>query len=182
LVGRENDIEIEDILKGVEALIDRKIADRDRLGVTGWSNGGYLTNCLITRNDRIKFKAASSGAGIADIVLEWGTNDEPAYPAVFVKGFPWERPDEYRRTSPIYRFDKVTTPTIFHVGANDERCPPGNSRMLYRAMREYLHVPAELLIYPNESHSLSSYKSRKAKMAWDVAWFDRYIKGKKDEK
>jgi dipeptidyl aminopeptidase/acylaminoacyl peptidase len=176
LIGRENDIEVEDILKGVDALVRRKVADPNRLGVTGWSNGGYLTNCLISRTGR--FKAASSGAGIADLVMEWGTNDEPAYSLVFVKGFPWNKEAEFRRVSPIFKFDKVGTPTIFHVGGNDERCPPGNSRMLYRALREYLKVETELVVYPGEGHGLGKYGSRKAKMAWDVAWFDRYVRGK----
>ena len=68
LIGKENDLEVEDILKGVDALVERKIADPDRLGVMGWSNGGYLTNCLIAKTTR--FKAASSGAGIVDTVME----------------------------------------------------------------------------------------------------------------
>ncbi len=68
LVGRENDIDVKDILTGVDAMIKRGIADPDRLGVMGWSNGGFLTNCLITTTDR--FKAASSGAGVIDQVLQ----------------------------------------------------------------------------------------------------------------
>jgi dipeptidyl aminopeptidase/acylaminoacyl peptidase len=175
LIGRENDIDVEDILKGVEAMIERKIADKDRLAVAGWSNGGYLTNCLITKTDR--FKAASSGAGIAEKVMEWGINDEPAYAMVFEKGLPWEKPEVYRKVSPIYDFGKVVTPTLFHVGEGDERCPPANSRMLYRALREYRNVPTELLVYPNEGHGLGRYQSRKAKMAWDLAWFNRHVLG-----
>jgi dipeptidyl aminopeptidase/acylaminoacyl peptidase len=176
LIGRENDVEVEDILKGVDAMVDRGVADPERLAVTGWSNGGYLTNCIISRTGR--FKAASSGAGIAEVVMEWGINDEPAYPLVFVQGLPWEKPAAYQRVSPIFEFGKVRTPTIFHVGGRDERCPPENSRMLYRALRQYLKVPAELLIYPEDRHALGRYQSRKAKMTWDAAWFDRYVLGK----
>ena len=58
---------------------------------------------------------------------------------------------------------------------------PGHSRMLYRALKEYVRVPTELLVYPDEPHGLMKYKSRKAKMAWDLAWFDRYLLGKKGE-
>ncbi len=176
LVGRENDIEVEDILKGVDAMAEQGIADPERLAVTGWSNGGYLTNCLITRTDR--FKAASSGAGEAEAVMEWGIADEPAFPLVFVQGKPWEKPASYQRVSPIFDFGKVRTPTLFHVGGGDERCPPENSRMLYRALRQYLKVPTELLVYPDEPHGLGRYQDRKAKMAWDTAWFDRYVLGK----
>jgi dipeptidyl aminopeptidase/acylaminoacyl peptidase len=176
LIGRENEIEAEDILKGVDAMVERKVADPDRLAVVGWSNGGYLTNCLITKTGR--FKAASSGAGIAEKVMEWGINDEPAFSLAFAQGLPWEKPVPYRRASPVFDFGKVRTPTLFHVGGGDERCPPEHSRMLYRALREYLKVPTELLVYPGEPHGLGRYQSRKAKMAWDAAWIDHHVLGK----
>ena len=93
LIGKENDIEVKDILAGIQHLIKEGIADPDRIAVMGWSNG-YLTNCLITLKDPpVKIKAASSGAGIVDTVAEWGFNDEPAYPFVFKKGLPWEARD-----------------------------------------------------------------------------------------
>jgi dipeptidyl aminopeptidase/acylaminoacyl peptidase len=179
LIGKENSVELEDILNGVDALIDSGVADRTRLGVMGWSNGGYLTNCLIARTPR--FKAASSGAGILDTVTEWGINDEPAYAAALKGGHPWQKPDVYRRSSPIYDIGKVLTPTLIHVGAADERCPPGQSRMLYRALHEYVKAPTELVVYPGEPHSLGKLSSRKAKMEWDLAWFDHYLlnKGKR---
>lgn len=180
LVGRENDVEVTDILKGVDAMVEAGIADPDRLGVMGWSNGGYLTNCLITHTTR--FKAASSGASILDTTMEWGINDEPAYPTVFKKGTPWETPEIYRKTSPTYQLNKIRTPTLIHVGAKDERCPPGHSRMLYRALKEYVKVPTELILYPNEPHGLSKYTHRKAKMAWDLAWFKRYLRGGEEER
>src|SRR5262249_20306593 len=142
----------------------------------GWSNGGYLTNCVITKTTR--FKAASSGAGILDTVMEWGINDEPAYPMVFKTGLPWDRPEAYRKTSPGYDLGKVRTPILIHVGGADDRCPPGHSRMLYRALKEYVKVPAELVVYPGEPHGLTKYKNRKAKMEWDLAWFDKYVLGK----
>ncbi|HEX3146663.1 MAG TPA: S9 family peptidase [Gemmataceae bacterium] len=180
LIGHENDIEVKDILAGIQHLIKEGIADPERVGVMGWSNGGYLTNCLITLKDSpIKFKAASSGAGILDTVAEWGFNDEPAYPMVFKKGLPWETPDIYRKTSPTYGLGNVTTPTLIHVGGSDERCPSGHSRMLYRALKEYKKVPTELVVYPGEPHGLMKLSNRKAKMEWDLAWFDKYLKGAK---
>lgn len=179
LIGNENDIDVKDIIAGVQHLIKEGVADPDRIGVMGWSNGGYLTNCLITMKDcPIKIKAASSGAGILDCVAEWGFNDEPAYPRVLKKGHPWETPDIYRKTSPTYGLGNVKTPTLIHVGGNDERCPPGHSRMLYRALKEYVKVPTELVVYPNEPHGLTRYSNRKAKMEWDLAWFDKYLLGK----
>ena len=173
LVGKENDWDVQDILKGVDALVEKGIADPQKLAVMGWSNGGYLTNCLITRTER--FKAASSGAGIVDTVMEWGANDEPAYAMSLKQGLPWTRPDTYRKTSPIYQLQRVSTPTLIHVGGSDERCPPSQSRMLYRALKEYVKVPTELVVYPGEAHGVMKYKNRKAKMEWDLAWFERYI-------
>lgn len=179
LLGKENEVEVNDIIAGVEHFIQEGIADPDRVGVMGWSNGGYLTNCLITRkNLPFKLKAASSGAGILDTVMEWGINDEPAYPKVLKKGMPWEVPDIYKITSPTYQLGNVTTPTLIHVGGNDVRCPPGHSRMLYRALKEFIHVPTELVVYPGEPHGLTKYSNRVAKMEWDLAWFDKYLKAR----
>ncbi len=177
LNGRENEIDVSDIVAGVEHLIKEGIVDPGRVGVMGWSNGGYLTNCLITKKDLpFTLRAASSGAGIVDTVLEWGTNDEPACHMALKKGLPWEVPDTYRKTSPTYGLGNITTPTLIHVGEKDERCPPGNSRMLYRALKEYVKVPTELIVYPGEPHGLRKMQSRRAKMEWDLAWFEKYLK------
>ena len=177
LIGKENDIEVQDILAGIQHLIKEGIADPERIAVMGWSNGGYLTNCLITLKDPpVKIKAASSGAGIVDTVAEWGFNDEPGYPIVFKKGLPWERSDIYKKTSPTYGLGNVTTPTLIHVGGNDDRCPPGHSRMLHRALKEYTKVPTELNVYPGQPHGLGTLSFRTAKMEWDLAWFEKYLK------
>jgi dipeptidyl aminopeptidase/acylaminoacyl peptidase len=177
LIGNENDLDVKDILAGIQHLIKEGIADPERIAVMGWSNGGYLTNCLITLKDPpVKIKAASSGAGIVDTVAEWGFNDEPAYPIVFKKGLPWEKPENYRKTSPTYGLGNVTTPTLIHVGGNDPRCPPGHSRMLYRALKEYRKVPTQLCEYPGQPHGLGTLSFRTAKMEWDLAWFEKYLK------
>ncbi len=178
LIGHENNLDVEDILKGVDALVERGIADPKRMAVTGWSNGGYLTNCIITKTPR--FKAAISGAGIVDAIMEWGSNDEPAYAIVFKQGFPWSNPEKYQKASSTYQLDKIRTPTLIHVGGNDDRCPPGHSRMLYRALKEYVHVPTELVVYPGEPHGLTKYRNRRAKLEWDLAWLERHMMGKKN--
>jgi dipeptidyl aminopeptidase/acylaminoacyl peptidase len=177
LIGKENDIEVKDILAGIQHLVKEGIADPDRIAVMGWSNGGYLTNCLITLKDPpVKIRAASSGAGIVDTISEWGFNDEPAYPKVFKQGLPWETPEVYRKTSPTFGLGYVKTPTLIHVGGGDDRCPPGHSRMLHRALKEYVKVPTELVVYPGEPHGLTKLSNRVAKMEWDLAWFEKYLK------
>ena len=93
----------------------------------------------------------------------------------YMQGLPWVDPDAYSKGSPIYNLGEVRTPTLIHVGENDERVPAAHSRALYRALRHYLKVPVELVIYPGEGHGLTKYKNRKAKMEWDLAWFERYL-------
>lgn len=174
LVGAENDIEVADILSGVDALIDKGIADPDRLGVMGWSNGGFLTNALIAHTTR--FKAASSGAGVLDQVLQWAVEDTPGHVINFMdSALPWQNPEHYVKGSPLYGLESATTPTLIHVGGNDPRVPPAHSRGLYRALKIYLDVPTELVVYPGAHHGLRTYTHRKAKMAWDLAWFEKYL-------
>lgn len=177
LIGRENDIEVKDITAGVRWLVAEGIADPQRLGVMGWSNGGYLTNCLIAAEPTM-FAAASSGAGVLDMVIQWGTEDTPGHVINFVRGLPWQQPEEYRQASPLYALDRVRTPTIIHVGGADPRVPAAHSRALYRALRHYLDVPVQLVEYPGEPHGLTKRRHRLAKMEWDLAWFDRYLLGK----
>jgi len=173
LVGHENEIEVQDILDGVDALVERGIADPDKLAVGGWSNGGYLTNCLIAATDR--FKAASSGAGVFDQTMQWSIEDTPGHVVNYAKGLPWEVPEEYQRMSPLFEADNITTPTIIHVGAGDARVPAEQSKALFRALHDYLDVPTQLVIYPDTGHGLSKMSHRRAKMEWDRAWLRRWV-------
>lgn len=176
LIGRENEIEVTDIAAGTEALINAGIADPGRIGVMGWSNGGYLTNCMITQRPDL-YRAASSGAGVLDMVIQWGIEDTPGHVINFMEGLPWEKAEHYRRASPLYALDKVQTPTLIHVGGDDPRVPAAHSKALYRALHHYLNVPVELVVYPGEGHGLSTYENRLAKMEWDLAWFATHLLG-----
>ena len=175
LIGAECDIEVKDVLAGVDMLVEKGIADPEKMAVSGWSNGGYLTNCLITQTDR--FKAASTGAGVLDMGLQWGIEDTPGHVINYMEGLPWEKRDAYRKASPMWDLDKVKTPTLIHVGENDPRVPAAHSRALFRGLDFYLNVPSELVIYPGQGHGLRKYTYRKAKMEWDMAWFDHHVLG-----
>jgi dipeptidyl aminopeptidase/acylaminoacyl peptidase len=177
LIGRENDIEVIDIRTGIRHLIDEGFADPDRIGVMGWSNGGFLTNSMITSEPDL-FRAASSGAGVLDQALQWATEDTPGHVINYMQGLPWEKPEAYIKGSPLYSLHRVKTPTLIHVGGSDPRVPPAHSRALYRGLKHYLDVPVELVVYPGEGHGLSTYENRLAKMKWDLAWFDKYLLGK----
>ncbi len=175
LIGRENEIDVADIAAGTRWLIDQGYAQAGRIGVMGWSNGGYLTNCMIAAEPDL-YAAASSGAGVLDMVIQWGTEDTPGHVINFVGGLPWQQPNHYQAASPLYHLDRVRTPTIIHVGGNDPRVPPAHSKALYRALSQYLHVPTQLVVYPGEPHGLTKRTNRLAKMEWDLAWFGKYLK------
>ncbi|WP_397569292.1 S9 family peptidase [Schlesneria sp. T3-172] len=176
LIGRENQIEVEDIMRGIDHLIAEQIADPERLGVMGWSNGGYLTNCLITHSDR--FRAASSGAGMSDMTIQWSEGETPGHVVNYQRGLPWTSGDQYDRSSPLRQIQSTSfkTPLLLHAPGADTRVPPINSRALYRVARRYLNSPAELVTYPGAGHTLNSYQHRLAKMTWEQAWFDKYLK------
>lgn len=175
LIGRENDIDVADILSGVDALVAAGIADSSKLAVGGWSNGGFLTNAVITQTTR--FKAASTGAGVLDMLTQWGTEDTPGHVINYMKGLPWENQAEYLESSPAWNMDKITTPTLIHIGEGDARVPAAHARMLHRGLKEYLNVPTELVVYPKQGHGLTKYTFREAKLAWDIAWIKKYVLG-----
>jgi len=179
LINNKNNLDVQDIISGVDFLIDEGIADPERMAVTGWSNGGYLTNCLIVADQR--FKAASSGAGVFDTVMQWEIEDTPGHVINYSGGLPWNRADKMRATSPLYGVHQVTTPTLIHVGENDERVPAQHSRALHRALHQYLEVPCELVVYPGEGHGLTTCTHRKAKLTWDHRWFEYWVLGKSTE-
>ncbi|WP_371931163.1 prolyl oligopeptidase family serine peptidase [Shewanella sp. ULN5] len=173
LIGNEHQIEVADIMAGVDKLIADGIIDGDKMAVMGWSNGGYLTNALISTTDR--FKAASSGAGVFDQRLQWMLEDTPGHVLNFMQGLPWEQPQAYDKASSLTYANKITTPTLIHIGEKDHRVPVGHAQGLYRSLKHYLNVPVELIVYPGEGHGLSHYQHRKAKMEWDKKWFEHYV-------
>jgi len=177
LIGHKNDRDVDDILAGVDKVIADGIADAKKMAVMGWSNGGYLTNCVIARTTR--FKAASSGAGVFDTAMQWMIEDTPGHVVNFNKGLPWTAAAGMKKSSPLYDVHKVKTPTLIHVGEKDPRVPAAHSRALFRSLYRYLKVPTELIVYPGEPHGLRQYRHRKAKMLWDVAWLDHYVLGRK---
>ncbi|MHC4989877.1 MAG: S9 family peptidase [Planctomycetota bacterium] len=176
LIGNKNNLDVADIESGIDWLVARGIADPQRIAVMGWSNGGYLTNCLIARSDR--YRAASSGAGVFDVVMQWAIEDTPGHVINYQEGLPWEQAESMRRASALYDVDRIRTPTLIHVGEKDERVPAAHSRALYRALHQYVGVPTELIVYPGAGHGLTKPSHRRAKITWDVEWFDYHVLGR----
>ena len=125
-----------DVMAGVDELIRRGIADPDRMVKMGWSAGGHMTNKIITFTDR--FKAASSGAGVAQWVSMYAQSDIRAFRTPWFGGTPWQKNapiDAYWNNSPLKDVANVKTPTIFFVGERDPRVPMPQSVEMYRALK-----------------------------------------------
>ncbi len=161
-----------DVMEGVDYLIGRGVADPDRLGIAGWWYGGYMAAWAITQTHR--FKAAVSGAGLANLVSEFGTEDHPSYDEWFY-GLPYEKMDGFLRSSPITYAKNARTPTLILQGETDVIDPIGQSQELYRALKFY-GVPAELILYPREGHGLREEKHLLDRLNRIVAWFDEHLK------
>jgi dipeptidyl aminopeptidase/acylaminoacyl peptidase len=172
--GKYYELEIPDIEKGVDLLIERGLVDAERLGSVGWSNGGILTAELITRTQR--YKAASVGAADVEWFSDWGNVDfGAAFDNYYFGGTPWEVPQVYLEKSPFFRLTEVTTPTIIFTGTEDTNVPPHQSWSLFRALRQIGQTEARLVIFPGEPHGLRKLAHQRRKLEEELAWLDRYL-------
>jgi dipeptidyl aminopeptidase/acylaminoacyl peptidase len=163
--------DFEDVMAAVDALIDRGVADADRLGVGGWSYGGILTNYVITQTDR--FKAAISGASEVNYLSNYGTDHyQRQWEAEL--GLPWENTDLWIRLSPFFKVDRITTPTLIMCGQEDWNVPLLNSEQLYQGLRR-LGRETELVIYPGQSHGIRLPSFQKDRYERYVAWYSKYL-------
>ncbi|CAF3262787.1 unnamed protein product [Rotaria sp. Silwood2] len=161
-----------DILSGIHRLIQDGIVDENQLAIGGYSYGGYLTNWLITQTTI--FNAALSGSGSVEYVSTWGIMDSPMLIDYLFGGFPWNASKTYEMESPIYQLNKVHTPTHIVTGADDIRVPTDQSYILERGLH-YLGVPVQLLIFPNEGHSLRNNPWHvKIKVREELKWLQKY--------
>ncbi len=167
--------DFDDVMAAVDRTIDLGWADPNRLAVTGWSYGGMLTDIVITKTDR--FQAAATGASSALYVINYG-HDQYQRWWEYEFGLPWEEESRqlWERLSPFNQIDRVVTPTLILGGEKDWNVPIINSEQLFMALKR-LGVDTELIVYPNEHHSISTPSYRKDLMERYVAWFDKYLKG-----
>ena len=165
-----------DILSGVDALVARGVADPDRMGVMGWSYGGYMTSWVITQTKR--FKAASVGAGVTNLMSFSGTTDIPSFIPDYFGGEHWDAFDAWRKHSAMFNIKGVTTPTLIQHGEADLRVPISQSYELYNALKRQA-VPAKMVVYPRQPHGIQEPKLMLDAMTRNVEWFDRWVMGKK---
>ena len=172
--------DFKDLMAGVDELVRRGDADPKRLGVTGGSGGGLLTNWTITQTDR--FAAAVSQRSIADWAGWWYTADFTLFTPRWFRGAPFEEAQDFAARSPITYIKNVKTPLMLIEGEADYRTPPtAGGEEMFRALK-YLHRPVVMVRFPGESHELSRSGQpwhRVERLQHIVRWFDKYLRAKK---
>ena len=169
--------EFEDLIDGIDYLIERGLVDKDRVGVTGGSYGGFASAWCATYHSE-RFAASVMFVGISDQVSKFGTTDIPnEMYLVHSRRYPWEDWDYFRQRSPVYHFQKCRTPILIMHGEDDTRVHPSQSMELYRYLKTYGKVPVRLVFYPGEGHG-----NRKAAARMDynmrmMRWMEHYLKG-----
>ena len=162
-----------DILAGVDKIVSQLPVDNNRIGITGWSYGGYMTMWAVTQTNR--FRAAVSGAGLANFQSYYGENDIDEWMLPYFGASVYQDPAVYAKSSPINFITRVKTPTLVLVGERDGECPAPQSREFWHALKT-LGVPTELVIYANEGHYIGQTEHQRDIVHRTVAWFDRYLK------
>ena len=165
-------LDYQDVMAGVDYVIDQGIADPDQLGVGGWSYGGILTNYVITQTDR--FKGAVSGASEALYRSNYG-HDHYQRAWETELGLPWENAEAWERISPFNKVDKITTPTLWIGGAQDWNVPILNSEQMYQAMKR-LGRETQLVVYPGEHHGIRRPSFQKDRFERFLGWYRKYVR------
>ena len=167
-----------DLMAGVDEVIQRGWVDPGKMGVTGGSGGGVLTNWVIGHTDR--FKAAVSQRSIADWRDFWYTADFTQFASNWFRGAPWESEADFKERSPITYVQNIHTPLMLVEGESDFRTPPGaGGEQMFRALK-YLKRPVVMVRFPGESHELSRSGKpthRVERLQHIVAWMDQWVEG-----
>jgi dipeptidyl aminopeptidase/acylaminoacyl peptidase len=164
--------DLRDTLAGIDAAIAKYPIDPARLGVTGWSYGGFMTMWTVTQTNR--FRGAVAGAGVANWQSYYGQNLIDQWMIPFFGSSIYDDPGVYEKSSPIHFIKKVKTPTLVIVGERDAECPAPQSYEFWHALRT-LGVPTQLVIYPGEGHLFINPENQAGRLDQTVAWFDKYL-------
>lgn len=172
----------QDIMTGVDNLIAKGMVDSTQMGALGWSAGGHYSNWIETHTNR--FKAISSGAGVANWISMWSESDTQRLRQWYVGDkMYWETPIEYQnwwKQSPIATINKAKTPIFIHVVQGDPRVPRPQSEEMHMALSK-LGVTNEFWVYPGESHGIPDARNQYLKAVAEMSWMDYYVRnsGKK---
>jgi len=175
-VGEWGYADYEDVLRGVDLLVERGFADPERMGVMGWSYGGYMTAWAITQTDR--FRAASIGAAITNPYSFWGLTDIPEFVEAYFGGKPWEGHTDYLRHAPEHHVARARTPSLIQHGEADRWVPISQGLSFHRALASQ-GVEVEMVSYPGEGHEIREPSHVKDAMQMNFAWFERWMSSEK---
>jgi dipeptidyl aminopeptidase/acylaminoacyl peptidase len=164
--------DLRDILKGVDAIEAKLPVDDKRLGLTGWSYGGFMTMFSVTQTTR--FSAAVAGAGISNWQSYYGENLIDQWMTPFFGASVYDDPAVYAKSSAINFIKKVKTPTLVVVGDRDAECPAPQSFEFWHALRAQ-NVPTSLVVYPNEGHGFASEEHRRDVLQRALKWFQTHL-------
>lgn len=164
--------DLRDILAGLDEAAKVAPVDRDRVGITGWSYGGYMTMFAVTQTH--KFKAAVAGAGIANYQSYYGQNKIDQWMIPFFGKSVYDDPEIYAKSSPITFIKKVKTPTLVIVGDSDAECPTPQSYEFWHALKT-LGVETQLVVYEHEGHMFVKPEHKRDRIRRSVAWFDAHL-------
>ncbi|MCB0588573.1 MAG: S9 family peptidase, partial [Phaeodactylibacter sp.] len=177
LAGKEFD----DVVDGVDYLVEQGLVDKDKVGVTGGSYGGYATGWMATRYTD-KFAAGVMFVGISDNISKWGTSDIPEeLYLVHSRKRIWEDYEFFLKRSPVYYAGQCKTPLLIMAGAEDTRVDPSQSMELYRHIKTRTDTPVGLVLYPGEGHGNRNASARLDYTRRQMGWFNKYLKGEKEE-
>ncbi len=171
--------DLRDIMAGIDHVVKDGAIDPERIGITGFSYGGFMSMWAVTQTNR--FKAAAAGASVANWVSYYGQNGIDKWLLPYFGGAsPYSNPQPYHAAAPISFVKNVRTPTFIYVGERDIETPPVQSREFWKALRE-LDVPTTLMVYADEGHRLRNPENMVDADRRIVNWFERYVAGKPAE-
>ena len=165
--------DLRDIMTGVDEVIRRYPVDGNRLGIKGWSYGGFMTMWAVTQTNR--FRAAVAGAGIANWLSYTGQNGISEWMVPFFGKTAYEDKAVYAQSSPINFISNARTPTLIVVGERDAECPAPQSFEFWRGL-QHVGVKTQLVVYPDEGHQFENPAHKRDLLQRTVRWFDTYLK------
>lgn len=175
--GRYYELEVPDIIAGIDYLVATGLVDETRVGVMGWSNGAILAIACCLESDR--FKALCAGAGDVNWTSDYGNCAfGAAFDDSYFGGPPWENTEAYIAKSPLFRMEEMKTPTLIMFGGEDTSVPVSQGWEHFRAMQTIAAAPVRFLLFPGAGHGITKLSHQRRKMEEELAWLDEHLFGR----